>query len=80
MDTYFCYIRRDARPVAEMKILHAWSDAELGRQLARLMTDRPDARLELFEGDRLVTAIEPGGEVTTAARVQRAADALALAR
>lgn len=80
METYFCYIHRDARAVAEMRVLDASSDAGLGRQLARLMTDYPDARLELFQGDRLVTAIEPGGEVTTAACIQRAADALALAR
>lgn len=65
MDAYFCYIHRDTRPIAELKVLTAETEAELERELARLRADYPDARFEIFQGDRLVRRIGADGVVTT---------------
>jgi hypothetical protein len=54
MDAYFCYIHRPSRSVAELKILNCETEASLERQLARLMADYPDARLEIFHGETLI--------------------------
>ena len=61
MDTYFCYIHRDAKPIAELKVLAAETEAGLEREIARLRVDYPDARFEIFQGDQLVSRIEADG-------------------
>lgn len=79
MDAYFCYIHRDAKPIAEMKILAGDSRIELGRQLGQLIGDYPAAQLEIFQGDRLVARLDTGQGATRADNIARAIEALALA-
>jgi hypothetical protein len=58
MDAYFCYIHRPARAVADLKILNCTGKAELDRRLVELTADYPSARVEVFQGERLVRVIE----------------------
>jgi hypothetical protein len=60
LDPYFCYIHRDSRPVAELKVLTAETEAGLAREIARLRLDYPDARFEIFQGDRPVSLAGTG--------------------
>lgn len=57
MEPYFCYIHRDAKPVAELKVLTPDSEAGLELELARLRIDYPQSRFEIFQGDRLVATL-----------------------
>jgi hypothetical protein len=62
MDTYFCYIHRDTKAVAELKILTCETEAGLESQLAGLKADYPGARFEIFQGDRQVTRFSACGQ------------------
>lgn len=74
MDALFCYIHRQSKPVDELKIL-AGGQAEIGLQLSRIVTDYPDARLEIFRGEQLLTRLDTGD----ARDIERAAGMLAAA-
>ena len=65
MDPYFCYIHRDTKPIAELKVLTAETEAGLERELALLRADYPGARFEIFQGDRLVRRIGADGVAAT---------------
>jgi hypothetical protein len=60
MDTYFCYIHRASKPVAELKILTCEDEAALDNQMSRLMAEYPGARLEVFLGDEQIRRIDTG--------------------
>jgi hypothetical protein len=61
MDSYFCYIHRDAKAVAELKVLTPENEAGLELELTRLRADYPGSRFEIFHGDQLVATIDKDG-------------------
>jgi hypothetical protein len=58
MGAYFCYIHRPSKAVAELKILNCAGERELRAQLEEVAADYPNARLEVFHGERLIRVVE----------------------
>jgi hypothetical protein len=59
MDTYFCYVSRAHKPIADLRVLACADDRDLERQVDEIARDYPVARLDLFKDDRLVRTFEP---------------------
>jgi hypothetical protein len=62
MADYFCVLHRPGHSVPALRFLQGDSDEEAGFELAAVAAEWPDAiLLEVFQGDRRVTALDRAG-------------------